>query len=449
MSMNIGSMLVSKLGSQNSKVPLAAKDIFNSVGYTYFSYDAGGKVEGKDRLIDEFGTELIWLFGIPTYNKILDNTLFKLAKISPEVDVRVLKNKDYYTAALQNAPTEKISQEISKAAQNLPKTKALTFLKFALSLGMTLASYSLLTKFKQSMTKKEIEKEFLAKNEKDTKPEQNSFKQEVSPVFQDIYNFNKSKNNKTVSFGSSALINMAEEFMLNPVKNMIVLDAGISSSRILSARTEGELKEYGIKEGSFLFFVYCAGKLITKGIDKAAEKFLNTPIALDAKFISSKSAEDLLKNDSMKQELSNFINMMKNSSNSAEIYDFIFKNQNNIVVDAAKKSGIISTVKDAAGKSKIDTRKFIDLKEIQKLTGNLNTFIEKAANKNISSYMNKIKGLKVLSTLLNVGACCFALGYIVPKYMYKFRSEHQNGNSEFHVKAQYEKELAEKQAKAS
>ena len=75
MSMNIGSKLVSKLGSPNSRIPLAAKDIFNSAGYTYFSYDAGGKIEGKDRLVDEVGTGALWLFGIPTYKKLIDKLI--------------------------------------------------------------------------------------------------------------------------------------------------------------------------------------------------------------------------------------------------------------------------------------------------------------------------------------------------------------------------------------
>lgn len=439
MSINIGSQLISKLGSPNSKIPLAVKDIVNSAGYTYFSYDAGGKVEGKDRLVDEVGTGLIWLFGIPTYRKIIDNTIFRAAKINPEVDVRVLKNSDYLKSAIQNAPTQQIAKELEHAGNNITKTKGMTFLKFGLSLLMTMASYFALTKFKQNMTKKAIEKEFYEKQQKNQlEPDY-----KTSKVFDE---FKNNKGNKNPSFGSSAIVNLAEEFMLNPVKNMIILDAGISGSRIKNARTKGEKVEYGIKEGSFLFFVYGAGKLITKGIDKLSELLLNAPISLDSKFLSTKSAENLLKDPNLQNEVKEFASLIENTTNTKELYDFIFENQNNIVIKAAKKSGIISTIKDSTGQTFIDTRKYINIKEIKKLISNLSKFIDKSKDQNILNYLKKVKALKVASTILNVGICCFALGYLVPKKIYEYRAEHQNGKNDFHVKTEYEKELLEKQS---
>ena len=113
MSINIGSQIISKLGSPNSKIPLAIRDIFNCSGYTYFSYGAGGELEGKDRLLDEAGTGAIWLFGIPLYKKLTDKTLYKIAKISPEVDVRVIKNKTVIEEAKKQASSK---QRINKEA---------------------------------------------------------------------------------------------------------------------------------------------------------------------------------------------------------------------------------------------------------------------------------------------------------------------------------------------
>ena len=442
MSINIGSQLISKLGSPNSKLPLATKDLVNNLGYTYFSYDAGGSIEGKDRFVDEVGTGLIWLFGIPVFKKLIDSTLFKAAKISPEIDVRVLNNKNQLNAAIENAPTDKITEQIKKAAENLPKTKALNIIKFATSLGLTLLSFSALTMFKQNMTKKSIEKEYLAKQAiKENKNQNTSIQFKKSPIFADF----EKDNQKKISFGSGALVGMAEEIMLNPIKNMMLLDVGISGSRLLSARTKGELMEYGIKEGSFLFFIYLAGNIIEKGINSISEKLFKAPIALDAKFLDSDFAEKLLKDKKLQTELSDFTKLLKEKGDSKETYDFIFKNQDNIVIKAAKNSGIISTIKDST--DKIDTRKFIDLKEIDKLTKNLSKFIEKAPTENIDKYLGKLKGLKVASTILNVGICCLTLGYAVPKAMYKYRKSQQNGNNDFHVKTEYEKQLATMKAK--
>ena len=441
MSMNIGSKLVSKLGSSNSRIPLAAKDIFNSTGYTYFSYDAGGKIEGKDRLVDEVGTGALWLFGIPTYKKLIDKTIFKKAGISPEVDVRILKDNNYLKKAIENAPSKTIMEDLKKAGANIPKTKALTMLKFVMSLGLTMLSYFALTKFKQNMTKKNIEKEFLSKQMED-KPITFSPYNTENPIFSD-FNQEKKQNN-TPSFGAASLSKVAESIVLNPINNMFVLDTCISGERLSSARTKGEFAEYGIKEGSFLFFVYVADKLIKQGIETVSEKILKSPIKLDAKFLSTDLAKNILNEQSLQEEIKEFSKKFGKNCDTNALYEYVFKNQNSTIVEAAKSSGIISTIKTG----QIDTRKYIDVKKLQELAENLQKFISSSTtSKNTKSYLNKIKALKVGSTILNIGICCSILGYIVPKMMYDYRKKQQNGKNDFHVQTEYEKELATKHGK--
>ena len=69
-------MLINKLtstfGDHSNLIPLFTKDVVNSTGMTAFSYDAGGKIEAKDRFIDEFGTQAHRLVH-PDKNKILDH----------------------------------------------------------------------------------------------------------------------------------------------------------------------------------------------------------------------------------------------------------------------------------------------------------------------------------------------------------------------------------------
>jgi len=55
------SNIYSRLGSDSSLLPLAIKDIANSTGLTAGYYITGKDVESKDRFIDEFGTQAIWL----------------------------------------------------------------------------------------------------------------------------------------------------------------------------------------------------------------------------------------------------------------------------------------------------------------------------------------------------------------------------------------------------
>ncbi len=440
MPMNVSSRLLSCLGSPNSKVPLAVKDVFNSAGYTYYSYDAGGKIEAKDRLFDEVSTGAVWLFGIPLYQKLIDKTLFKACKISPSVDYRVIKDKNYFKKALEYSQDEIIKRELKNAGNHFTKTKNLNFIKFALSLALTMASYFALTKFKQSMTKKSIEKEFKQKQNQKAGEKQTSYdniRVKQSPVFSE---FSTKDNNSKVSFGSlKTVCDFSEEFILNPIKNMFILDCAISGQRIVNSRNKEERKEYIQKEGAFLFFVYGADKLIKKGINFLSGKLLKTPIDLDAKFYNSDLAQNMLENDKIKNSVKEFLYKFENNSNPYEIYDFILKNQNNPVVEAAKKSDIISVLKDG---NSIDTRKFIDLKQMKKLAKNLEKYIEAgSSSKNINSYLTKVKAFKIVSTLLNVGICCAALGIIVPKTIYNNRQKQQNGSSAFHVQEEYEKQL--------
>ena len=84
----VTSYMYSKLGSNSSLLPLAIKDVANSVGITAGSYVTGKDVESKDRFIDEFGTQAIWLGGIPFYKGIANVSLYKLAGIDPKFDPR-------------------------------------------------------------------------------------------------------------------------------------------------------------------------------------------------------------------------------------------------------------------------------------------------------------------------------------------------------------------------
>ena len=160
------SKIYSTLGNSNSLVPLAIKDVANSIGLTTASYITGDEVEGRDRFIDEFGTQAIWLFGIPGFKKILDLTLFKSLKYDPEIDVRVLKDPKILEKAKQYAPTETIQSALQKAGKNAKTFKGLSFGKFVASTLLTILSYWGLTKFRHSHTEQHIKDLYLKKHGK-------------------------------------------------------------------------------------------------------------------------------------------------------------------------------------------------------------------------------------------------------------------------------------------
>ena len=113
------SSIYSTLGNSSSLVPLAIKDIANSCGLTAASYMAGDKNEGKDRFIDEFGTQAIWLWGIPGYKLLLDFLIKHVAKFDPNIDVRILSNDKIANLAKDFAPNDEIKSGIETAIKKV------------------------------------------------------------------------------------------------------------------------------------------------------------------------------------------------------------------------------------------------------------------------------------------------------------------------------------------
>ena len=85
--------IYSTLGNPNSLIPLGVKDASSCLGMTAGSY-VTGKEEGVDRFIDEFGTEILWLGGIPAYKWLFDKTVFKAFGFDSKIDPRNLKDKE-------------------------------------------------------------------------------------------------------------------------------------------------------------------------------------------------------------------------------------------------------------------------------------------------------------------------------------------------------------------
>ena len=476
-------MLINKLttafGDHSSLLPLFAKDVVNSAGMTAFSYDAGGKIEAKDRCLDEFGTMALWMGGLPFFKWIYNNTAYKLAKINPDVDYRLLKDTAQLSVAQKYAQSltdrADIAQSIAKAVSNTTKTKALFLGKFASATALTLASFFTLVKVKQHYTKKEIEKQFWAKKSAQMQY-MNSFAQ--SPAFKAFLPENNADkapiNNKNVSFkGLGSMAAKLKDVMFDPVQNLFLVDVGISGERLVNSRTKTEFAETAIKEGSLLFFLYIAGRYVQQGIEKVSEK-LGKPIGLHAEVLSSDYMNNAIKSGKVNSDV-NALKTLIDSVNNAQktfnanksqanktaleeskkaLFEFIYneKNQDNTVIKAAKQSKIIKTIVEGSRSDKlfnrakntnlIDPMQFIKVGDIEDVTNNVSKLAKFAAkHDNITDFLKKCRNMKIASVAANMGISCLCLGLIVPYAMMKYREAHQNGKKEFHVQSEIERQL--------
>ena len=431
------STVYSTLGNNSSLVPLAIKDIANSCGLTAASYMSGDAVEGKDRFIDEFGTQAIWLGGLPVFNKIFEKLLYTPAKLDSKVDARILKNSEILKAAQEFAPTEAIKSSLEQVASHQKTFKMLTVAKFAAASIATTLSYLGLTKFRHKYTENQIKKDYFEKQKhkhitfKDKNPQNIPF----SAAFSQVHNVNKI--NKNVAFTGGV-----ENFIFDPVRNLMLVDGAITGERLSHARNPQDFFGYVIKEGSFWAFMYFAGPLISKALELNAEKKHNKSIDLDARIIESEQFKNAFKNGTIKSHLEAFKAADKSD---VDIYKFAVKSANtpnqeakNLVIEMAKKSDIIEMAK---GSEKVDTRKYIDLNNLrgvaQKMEKLLNQY--ESSGESLDGFFASVRKLKRTAVIKNIGACIGALGVAVPAIMLLVR----HFSPEYQVKIDIEKQLEE------
>lgn len=415
--------LYSTLGNPNSLIPLGVKDISSCLGMTAGSY-ATGKEEGFDRFIDEFGTEALWLGGIPSLKWLYDKTVFKAFGLDAKIDPRNLKDMKMFEKVKKYAPTEEIRKNLEKAGNNKRLFKNLAAAKFFASTILAAGAYIGLTKLKQRYTDQKIRKNLINEYQEEAKKKEVENKQNVGKV-------------KAPAF--KGLGKIVEEFAFSPVKNMYILDGFITAERLKDSRTSQEFVGYAIKEGSVLIFLYYAGKKIQEFMENSAKKKHNKSITLDARVLESENLKKIFQNGTIEKSIKEF--NAANTSND-NLYEFLHQNPENEVVKIAKQSDILTTYKNT---NKIDSRAFVDFDEVKgvndklaELYGQYKDAIKKGES--TEDFFNKVKKLKRNSIKMNIGACIMALGVVTPAIMLLKRMTDKSG-PEFQTKKEIKEQL--------
>lgn len=411
----------STLGNPNSLIPLAVKDVSSTTAITASSF-LTGKEEGQDRLIDEVGTQIIWLLGIPAFKWLFDKTIFKAYNLDSKFDVRNLKDKDVFEKIKEYAPTDEVKKEIEKIGNKQGLFKNVALYKFFFATGATIASYIGLTRAKQHYTENKIKQNLIKEfNENQNKEKKTSTSTGENPNFKGVGE-------------------VVKNFAFSPVKNMWILDGAITGERLADSRSPQEFVGYSIKEGLYLFFMYYAGNKIQKALENRADKKFQKSIGLDARVIENGKLQKSFEDGSVKECLMAFEGIKDKSD--ADIYEFLHKNPDNAIVKVAKNSDIISLYEKT---DKIDTRKFIDLKDIkgvyEKIDKLYKQFLEATAKgETAENFFKGVKKLKRHSIITNIGTCIFALSIVTPAAMLAKRLLGKD-DAEFHTKKEIRAQL--------
>ena len=318
---------------------------------------------------------------------------------------------------------------------------------------MTLGVYNILTEAKQKYTHNRIKNRLLKAQEEESiaimSKSGDAINKKKDLSFE---NLSKLRNNNTPAFKG------IYDVMLDPVKNTLVLDAGITSERLTKSRSPQELMGYAIKEGGFLFFMYYLGQKVQSHFENVADKKHNKNISLDARVLENDKFKQSFADGSIVKSINEF-EQFKQPNTDVSLYEFINKNPKNAVVDVAKQSDIIQTYKEpkkwyqiftkAKDTGKVDTRKYIDLDEVRNTHSNIkrlyNQFNE--SGQNIDDFFKDVRKLKRGSVIKNIGSTILALGVVLPSIMLADRLLKPN-NKEFAVEKEIKSQLKKEKQNA-
>jgi len=452
---SITTNVISSLGnSSGSILPLFAKDAINSAGVAYVFSKKGGKHDGKEKAIEEFGTQGIWLLGIPAVKKLFDATVYKVLGYKPDVDIR--KFQKGAADGIENT-MERIGKThpqysiLEHAKANAPKYKGLYAAKFAVATIATMSALHALISYKQKTTHQELKKEVYGQEFLNLKLSQaaHSFKGEL-----------KAAQNTAFKGGAGEFLS---SFMYNPVRNMSILDGGIFAKRMQLSR-KGEKGEVAFKEISTIGFLYVLAKPIQKGLEFLGGKITKLPLGLDYKVLADKefkdyivggkgselaeSIENFYKNVnpnyknmpkpkfSFKNAISNIVNKIKrikvdDGFDNKAIVDYIYKNEDSPLVKMLKASGDVKTLSKKAeklyGKKGLDPLAYIDTDNVKSTVSNLSSFMDKSDT--ISNALKKAKGAKVAAIFANIAIAAAFLAVVQPLLIIQARKNNNNGDS--------------------
>lgn len=489
MAININTA-ISALDTPTSLLPFFVKDSFDVTGRTIMAGNEGGKHEAREKFIEEAGTSAFWIGGIPLVRWI-GNKLYK-NKIDSEIHFKRINTEgiqSYFANELKDSKTQElkfskkdlkgivlnskklseIKNKLVKADFKVNKTKGF-YRKY--HIGVTAAAVLInlailsvaIPQLNLYLSRKLISKEAKGqKNGINTTPYDTLLfgknKQASLPHFLSKTSFNKNEksfNNNKPSFGALKEFfeiktlfdfpSMAEKAQLAPVNGMLLLDYGISGSRVtITPRNNNERIENIVKEGGIIFFFYYASEVIKNKLAEIANKWFNIPIDLDYKVLNSKEFKNVFTNKFKQHEILKFANLEKDDANAelkvikfidtelAKAPQGINKNKvfNNFTLKMAQKEGLIDIeYDDSLGKWIRHSKKYIETEKVIALNNNLKNFYAKAIKTSskieLEKVISKTKNVKIAAIFGNMAICCASLSFILPKIQYiirEFRTE--------------------------
>jgi len=438
--MAIVNAIFSALSNNSSLWSIATKDSIETVGRTAMAYKEGsktsekfGKLEAREKFIEAAATSIVWLGGIPVLKLLFDqfytNKKYNFKDVDgygrnalAKTDIRLLNQSSPQALKLSNIKDKALIPQVKKILDN-PQAFKNNFVKRAALttlIPIALVGY-ILPKTVYAFTHKMIARQ--KKQELQHAYNNQQANKDVlinsTPAFA---TFMGKANRNNLSF--HGCLEKVSKYFTQPNTNMVMVDGGILVGRAGSSRNFLEACERTIYELGYIFFLYCGGKYVAKGLEALTKKLGGVPTSLDAKLLQNKEFTDnLVKISKNKKLTAKAMEFAKNNEKS--IISLIDKDLlkhggrfSNLTLQAAQKTGLIDVVKGQK-----NPFKYIETKDVATLNKQLSEFIKALSNsKDAKAFVQKAKLLKRGSVAANIAICSALLAYGLPKMQYLFRS---------------------------
>ncbi len=400
--------VISAIGNNSSVYPLIVRDcgieVPTKVGMTYSQNLKDSKQMAnnalRERLIDEYGTSIVWLGGIPAMNSFSDWGIRRLG-YDPKVNMSLLKEEGNQGLKYNIEKFKSLAPEEVKGMEKVLKNKSayqkLLAGKFILSTAIPVAVMGfVLPKLNFALTDK------IRKRQEAVKP----IVEETLKVERKYELVGAEK--PSFKGLSASLANMST------VNKMALTDGGLTVGRVYTARNKYEKLENGFKMTMMMFLNFVAPIWIATGLDKLSGKLFNINVNLDPKLLANKQFIESIKSGTLDIPEGNYI-------------EYLDKNPNSQISKLCEKYCGVKYLKNGTR----DPREYVDEKRIEKFLQEVKNFSQEAkASDNIEKYAKKALKVKSANILANVGISSFLLAAALPKLTFILRKKVTGSDAE-------------------
>lgn len=413
--------IISAIGNNSSVYPLIVRDcgieVPTKVAMTYNQNLKDSKQMAnnalRERLIDEYGTSLVWLGGIPLMNKV-GNWLIKKLGYDPEVNASLLKEDSRQGLKHNIEKFKNLAPGEVKAMEKVLKNKStyqkLLAGKFILSTAIPVAVMGyFLPKANFALTARLKKKQ-----------------EAVKPILQDTYEAARMyEAYPPLETGSKSLISewsdapsfkglSASLANMSTVNKMALTDGGLTVGRVGTARNKYEAMENGFRMSMMMFLNFVAPIWIAKGLDNLSGKLFNTNVNLDPNLLDDKAFLKEIKEGTLNIPENNFI-------------EYLDENPNSKVSKLCEKYCGVKYLKNRVR----DPREFVDEKKIGEFLAEVRRFAGDAkASNNVEKFAKKALRVKSANIIANVGISSFLLAVVLPKVTFILRKKVTGSDAE-------------------